>query len=440
MKAPPPALAWTCLFPAGTSFSFASAPPWLPKLPAPASPSSGLVRITSGSEVTNTDDLLGQVIINPRAAQPDLARAGFTYIRRFAVLPSLRNARWFIPLDSPAIASSAFELYTPARRGAQFKRTAARLAARLSLPIWYRDHLLIASRKLPRIEQAIASIFPDAPLRLAISAGAPEPTRNRKPSFAVIDMTGRILALAKLSASCLSRRLVRHEANILGALAEMPGGPVSAPKLLFAGDVDGHYLAVQSPLSGSPALSQFTAAHGRFLAALMRGSPKPAADTEMLQALPRRIADLPALGPDLAAALDEIAPILETTTVPPTIVHGDFVPWNLRQHDGDIAAFDWEYAQLDGLPLIDETHFRLQVGYHLENWTPGRASQFLKQSAAVSPLGLSFAQAHALQAVYLLDQLARLLSEGYDPADDMIVWYRRVLAAMSRSPKEMVAA
>ena len=58
-----------------------------------------------------------------------------------------------------------------------------------------------------------------------------------------------------------------------------------------------------------------------------------------------------------------------------TIVHGDFAPWNLRERDGAISAFDWEYGQPSGLPLLDELHYRLQVGFLLENWSPDQAAE-----------------------------------------------------------------
>ena len=50
--------------------------------------------------------------------------------------------------------------------------------------------------------------------------------------------------------------------------------------------------------------------------------------------------------------------------------------------NGSVAAFDWEYAQLDGLPYLDETHYRLQVGYLLNNWNLDRALLMLEQHAA----------------------------------------------------------
>ncbi|MEJ2199906.1 MAG: phosphotransferase [Desulfuromonadaceae bacterium] len=51
------------------------------------------------------------------------------------------------------------------------------------------------------------------------------------------------------------------------------------------------------------------------------------------------------------------------TPIPAVLVHGDFAPWNLkRQHNGEIAAFDWEDARIKGLPLHDLSHFFLIQG------------------------------------------------------------------------------
>jgi hypothetical protein len=158
----------------------------------------------------------------------------------------------------------------------------------------------------------------------------------------------------------------------------------------------------------------------------------------MIRSLQARLSVLPNPGPRLLSLLDELRPTLQFLHVPSTIVHGDFAPWNLRQHENTIAAFDWEYAQLDGLPLIDETHFRLQVGYLLERWSDERAARELVTTTAAAPIGLSAQQVRALQTVYLLDMLARLLDEGYDPDDEMVAWYRRVLRRVAAGRKEAV--
>jgi hypothetical protein len=382
-------------------------------------------------------DLAAQVIINGKVSRTELEKQGFTYIRRFAAMPNLKRARWFIPLDSGAVASGAFSLYTPARTSARVKQVAAKALARTRLPLWYRDHLTIASRELPPVEKVVASIFSDTTVRLALSAGAPEPARNRKPSFAVLNPQGSIIGVGKIGISALARQITTHEALVLKALADLPEAKFQAPKLLFTGDVDGHHLMVQSALAGGPAPAHWTPAHQYFLETLHRGSHKPAAYTAMMRSLTQRVPLLPVIGDRLQSILEEITPTLEATKVPWTIVHGDFAPWNLRQSGGRISAFDWEYAQLDGLPLIDETHFRLQVGYLLHHWSDEHAARELADVAASAPLGFTAQQARALQVVYLVDMLARLIEEGYDPNDEMLTWYRRVLRRLSPSAKEV---
>ena len=109
-------------------------------------------------------------------------------------------------------------------------------------------------------------------------------------------------------------------------------------------------------------------------------------------------------------------------------------------HDGRLAAFDWEYGELDGLPLVDETHFLLQLGSQLYHWNLDQAENCLREIAASKPLGLSETQVRAIHSVYLLDSLVRLLNEGYDPDDEMLAWYRQLLHRLVPAGAEAVAA
>ena len=229
-------------------------------------------------------------------------------------------------------------------------------------------------------------------------------------------------------ATPLARQIVRHEADALRTLAGLPATAGHVPGLLFSGEVDGAYVTAQTPLKGRPAGQKFTPAHARLLESLRTGEIKRAADTELVRELRPRLDALPVNRPELRDALDALLPLLEEMTVPVTVIHGDFAPWNLREHKGTISAFDWEYAVPGGLPLFDETHYRLQVGYQLNAWTPERAYAALAEWAASRPMGLRPEHAATLQAVYLVDNLVRLFDEGYDDADDMVGWYGRLLA------------
>jgi hypothetical protein len=429
----PPALTWMHLLPRDAELACYGAPEWFAvRVAAQASGAGSRVRVSWGrpwdEAVRQSKDYAPLVAINCPGAREKRAReAGFAYVRRFAVMPSLQNPRWFIPLDSPAIASAAFSIYTPARVSAHLKRAGVKLAARLGVPLWFRDQILIASREAPPLEQVIERVLPGESPRIGLSAGAPEPAINRKASGVVLDARGKVLAFVKIADSDVARRIQEHEARMLPALGERAGQGLTFPKLLFAGEVDGRYLTIQTPLAGRPAPARLTPAHRLFLASLRCGITCSAAETAMVRTLSAR---LDALAPDhtgLAGLLDRFTPILEAMSVRSTIVHGDFAPWNLRLNHGRISAFDWEYAELDGLPLIDEAHYTLQLGYLLHNWSIDQAAQALHEFAESRPLSLEPVQVRAILAVYILDQLARLLAEGYPVGDDMVSWYRKLL-------------
>ena len=438
-----PALTWMHLLPAGARCDCAGAPRWFIDAMSRQSRGDGPpVQVAWGrpwhevSDLPNRNDF---VAINcPGVTTKRLVAAGFGYARRFAAVPSLAQARWFISLDTPAVAAASFSLYTPARRSAHLKKAAAKLAARLRLPMWYRDEIVIASRCLPPLEERLAKVFAGRDLRLALSAGAPEPARNRKASAVVIALNGEILGFVKIADSEISRRIVEHEASILPALSDRSGLESAAPRLIDAGELDDRFIAVQSPLPGKPAPPRLTPAHALLLARLRTGRSKLAAETRMLATIASRLSSLPHAPPELRQSLDALMPMLQEMQVPVTIVHGDFAPWNLRLHEGRISAFDWEYAELDGLPLIDETHFALQVGYLIEKWDLAAAQQALRPMADDRPLGLEPKQAQALQAVYLLDNVTRLLDEGYDADDAMIAWYRQLLTTLAAPRREAV--
>ncbi len=430
----PPALSWMHLFPRDASFECdSSAPPWLRTLLGDMPQTAGPTVHVGGADLRPCDGVVG---INSRASDGHLKGLGFTYIRRFAVLPDLQTARWFVPLDSPAVSSAGFSIYSPARFSARMKVAAARIAAHARLPIWYRDHIVIAQRTPPPIERKIASLF-GTECRLAISSGAPEPARNRKVSLAIIGLDGRIIGFAKVAHSELSQRLMHDEAYALGELARRD---IGAPESLFAGEVDGAFVTVQKPLAGKPVSPKLTDNKLALLASLRSNRMQLASECNLVAALPQRLAGASANVEHLLEALQDVLPTLGQTRVPSTIVHGDFAPWNLREHNGRVVAFDWEYAELDGLPLVDQTHYELQVGYLLNEWNLDRAASALEQIRSRNDLSLSPEQARAIQVVYFIDNLARLLAEGYDENEnEMVGWYFKLLAKLAPARKEMAA-
>jgi hypothetical protein len=424
------------LLPAGVSYSCdPTVPGWFRDLLRPAAAADGRpadVRVAFGGW---GEDLLGAAVdgivaVNCRGlTEARLAAAGFKYVRCFAALPNITAARWFIPLDTPAAAAAAFGVYSPTRLSARAKRTAAQWAARVGLPVWYRDSVCIAQRQPPPLERQLAAgLATTEELRLALSAGAPEPARNRKASAALLKLDGTVVGFAKLAGSPLATMLLKREAAVLTALANRPAMVDAVPRLLTAGEAGGRYYLVQSPVAGWAAPAKLTEAHQTFLSNLQDGPPRPAVETEFVRSLRPRLQQLNGTGADLIPAVERVTAALDGCRVPTTIVHGDFAPWNLRiRRGGGLAAFDWEYGRVDGLPAVDAAHHELQVGYNMHKWTPAEAARALDAHTADLP-NLSPHHVVALQNAYLLDVLTRLAEEGYAPTDRMARWHRDLLA------------
>jgi hypothetical protein len=383
------------------------------------------------SSLPSLDDMHGLVAINCRGL-PDqrLRAAGFTCIRRFAVLPSLDNARWLIPLDSGRIASAGFCLYTPFRLAARCAHRTIRAVARLGAP-FYRDQITIAQRNLPPLEHAMRALFAGEDLRLAISTGAIGPDLRRKPAVAVLAQDGRRLAFAKLAGSPVSRRLLEHEARVLPVLASLPRAARLAPRLLMAGDVDGTFITVQSPIEGQPVGTRLTPLHRDFLNALTGGPIRPALETALVRNLLATAARLPEPPPaDVSEIIRALPRLLQGLQVSATVSHTDFVPWNLRNRQDALVAFDWDAAEIDGLPLYDELQHLLMVGYCFDHWSIPQAIACLRDLAEARPHGLHPWQTRLLSVVYVLANLVRLYAHGHPINHPTAAWYRQVLVQL----------
>lgn len=423
-----PSCTWAHLFPSGTRFVGVRIPESLRDFAFRTQIGDEkrvlLAWKESRASLPNLDPYSGVVAINCRSVGVrELKASGFNYVRRFAAFPSFEDAQWFIPLDTPVISSQAFCLYTPLLLRAQIKSLGVRSIARAGLPLWYRDQITIAQRTPPPLEQTFQSVFPKRSIRLALSSGARAADSHRKPSIAAINRNGKVLGFGRLAGSPLSERSLQNEAEILPILAHRFGREWLGPKLLFSGDIDDNYAIVVSPVGGRLAGLKLSPGHHRFLSTLRSNEMKPAAATKLVRRLFSRVIT----EPDIKPLFDTISPILEKLAIPSTIVHGDFAPWNIRKRPDGIVAFDWEAAELDGIPLFDELNHLLMVGSSMKRWTIDQAYERLTAFAASAPIGLCREQVLALEIVYLLTSLFQLRDAGYADDNDVVSLYRQLL-------------
>jgi hypothetical protein len=368
----------------------------------------------------------GLMLVNSSLAVDDVRALGFAYVREFAVVPSLDDPRWFIPLESGRVAAAAFRIYAPYRVRARLQYAAVRAAARTGT-FWYRGRICVAWRSVPPMEEKLCEVLGVPSIALGFAAASS--TRTPKPVFVALDRDGTPLAFGKPSADESRRPPMQREALTLRTLSAV--APGIAPTLLFEGEAGGYYLTLQSSLPGSPGPRSLSAMHDRFLATLSAGPEGPIRATETFSTLERRLESEPRLRP-AAKLLGTLRPLVNDLAVRRTIAHGDFAPWNLRQSGGSIAAFDWEDASLDGFPLTDALHHHLQVGLLLNRWNLSKADECLMSFAAEPRRSIDREGACILEALYLMGQAARIVEEGATPVLQMAL-LRRVAARLTEA-------
>lgn len=307
----------------------------------------------SGKSLPRLDRYDGLIAINGFGInEPELQAAGFGSIRRFMVIPSIQEARLFVPIADGPTARAAFGLVRPrvGWRGRLELSLARAVAGAGLLPITRRgDQLLIAQRVPGPLEQLIQGALPGQPFHLALTSGGSFPDERRKPAVSVIGERGRTLAFGNLGDAESPRQLLSHQAQMLRELENRFGSAWQGPRLLGVGECGHAYAMLQSAVAGRPCGIELTPDHVAFLDALRGGPLKPASETHLMRTLGQA---LPAAG-EQRRAFQFAAGLLSNSRFNRTLVHGDFQPENLRRSAGGVIAFDWEYGDIDGLPLFD---------------------------------------------------------------------------------------
>ncbi len=353
-------------------------------------------------------------LINPgKGVLPQLRLAGYSWVRPFAVVPNLRDARWFIPLDSPAAAARGWDLYTPMHYRARISKAVARLATRASVLQHIGDRIVLAQRQAAPLEALFGETLGERSFSVSIASGTPGP--RRKVTLQLANSDGAVLAYAKYATGPEVTALLRKEAEFLDYVLRLGLSSVQTPHLLYHGSYGDDYLMLSTPVSRDlrPSGVSLTARHF----AILREMAQECGESRVgdrLRLLGQRVAALSASLPPVWQQRFGRAMVVTLNThglhaLPTTLSHGDFAPWNLRlhRHTNQVALFDWEQGQIDQLPLWDAFHFDTQVNLLVRRSDPATSVQLtlseMLGSSLTRNLSLSAAQTAALYVGYLMD-------------------------------------
>ncbi|MEX2275787.1 MAG: hypothetical protein WEA10_09550 [Actinomycetota bacterium] len=343
------------------------------------------------------------------------APSGQRVVASYAVLPSPAKPRLLVPLGAPRAAAAALLQFNQAmRQPARLRKAAGSLAFRLGAG----GRLARATLHVTddggggaRIESLLRAGLDAPDAVVAVVLGAVRP--NAKPVVQLLDVTGRVVAFAKVAWNELTRALVEREAEVLAAWAMEPPGAFDVPRPLFRGTLGGNPVHAVSA-APQPVLRRGpTEVPVQVVAEIAnRGGTDRRAMTSHVgwSMLHRRIAnatDGTAIADRAAAALDLVERRWGSETMIFGAWHGDFAPWNTTWHRGRWVVWDWERAG-EGVPVgLDAVHWEIQVASHAANrdLRAALATAGPAIDRVLEPLGVR--QPGPVLAWYFVERLAR---------------------------------
>jgi hypothetical protein len=278
--------------------------------------------------------------------------------RIYTAYPNLANVRWLIPANQPALRRAGIEgLYQPNSLRGRALRTIIGAGAVPGEKVWLEEDTLA------RLERMLASVVGVKAVRLAFYLGVPAP--HRKVTAQVLTPDGKTLAYAKIATSPLAKAAVETERRALLRLSESAGLQGTVPKALGSLDWHGGTILLMTMGPPRPGPRGLSSVHLRFCTQVSKSfsvqetfveSPMLTRMSEMWLRLQHSSPEaLPAnLGPALERLHDELGPV----SMPLSLAHGDFAPWNTRLGPRSLFVLDWERASEGMSPLYDAFNFQ----------------------------------------------------------------------------------
>ena len=299
------------------------------------------------AQETDVSALLGVRLADEKAAG-----------RAYAAYPNLANVRWLLPANRPAWRRAGIGgLYQPNSLRGRAVRTIIAAGAMPGEKVWLEEDALA------HLETMLASVVGVGTVRLAFYLGVPAP--HRKVTAQMLAPDGKTLAYAKIATSPLGRAAVESEKRALLRLSESADLQGAVPRVLGSLEWHGGTILVVTMGPPRPGPRRLSSVHLRFCTQLFQSfrvqetfveSPMWARMHEIWLRLQHSSPEtLPAnLGQALERLHDELGPV----SMPLSLAHGDFVPWNTRLGPQSLFVLDWERASEGMSPLYDVFNFQ----------------------------------------------------------------------------------
>jgi hypothetical protein len=255
----------------------------------------------------------------------------------------------YLPTRNRA-AAQALDLYPAQTLKARLAKSLLRLTFRCALLAHGGGTPFVLMREAPFLAYLALTAGGSAGSlpEFAVLAGNSQ-APGRRFVFLLFDAKGNPAAVVKAGGSARARELIDHEATLLREYGgQRAGVPLlrdtfnSGGRAAFATD----YIAGESPVGESGAELENT-----FTSWL---NPAGEISVREIPAWQRLVASC---GQELMPAANAIDGEMKLR---PTLMHGDFAPWNVKVAQGRWLILDWERGERVGIPGWDWFHFVVQ--------------------------------------------------------------------------------
>jgi len=248
------------------------------------------------------------------------------------------------------------------------------------------------------------------------------PCAAHKWLICIRDRAGVAQAYVKWGCSPSARLRIKQEYDIL---TQLPRG--LGPEPIKLGELGSGLAMAVRPIHGKAVHAREKGVHSRmaaFLETLLVHTPMPVCEHPGFKPL---IDDAP---DTILSWVDQ----LRDTEWPVAIQHGDLAPWNLLTVAGDelsaqekMAAVDWEYARLQGIPYLDAAYYYLQIEALLRRSDPMTAVNSVVARLSKKPWpALSERHARAMVSLAAYDAWQHAIADGDSAAEPLQQWQRAI--------------
>jgi len=278
--------------------------------------------------------------------------------RTYRAYPNLANVRWLLPANQPALRRAGIGgLYQPNSLRGRAVRTIIGAGAVPGDKVWLEEDALA------RLETMLASVLGVEAVRLAFYLGVPAP--HRKVTAQVLTPDGKTLAYAKIATSPLAQAAVKNERRALLRLSESADLQGAVPKVLDFLDWHGSKIFLITMGPQRPGPRGLSSVHLRFCSQFFQSfrvqetfvkSPMWTGMSDIWLRLQHSSPET--MPPNLGPALERLHDELGLVSMPLSLAHGDFAPWNTRLGPRSLFVLDWERASEGMSPLYDAFNFQ----------------------------------------------------------------------------------